>query len=305
MRKSLRDLLATSTLVIGGLVSGCETTYVITNYGHPEAFYGAERSRSEGRSSSGSDDSALIATIGSVMGIFADTKRDAAISSALTTYGTLKSNEEAARAGKTEVNVTQNVQTESTVVDATSVREYDLFLLQKFYEDGHLGYKKKVFTHIYEEYQQRGFPKPDDPYPVDGLQYLFTYNRAVDMTGDGLSFDEFLGVKRNFVDGEPVSVCVGVRGGATGERNGQPVNARVRLELFSEDEGALSEDVKSVVFSGQHQDILLFWKLNNLDPGFYTLNVNYSDDYDSVENRGGRDNEPMLRTLKQFFQIPK
>jgi len=106
MRKFLGNLLLTSAISAGSLFFGClpaTRTFVYTNYENPEKFYIEKRPERE----ESSGDSEIIATIGSVLGVMADNRRDVAIGAALSTYGGLMSNKEASREGRTEINITQ------------------------------------------------------------------------------------------------------------------------------------------------------------------------------------------------------
>jgi len=294
-----RDAVVAGMIASLGVLEGCTSSryFTYTNYENPEQFYASEES--EEMSQSGSD---ILATIGAVMGVTADSEKGAAIGNALMTYGSLRSNKEAAREGKTQVIVQQAPQMGPAVTDATQVPEYNLPLLKRFYQDGHLIVDGWVET----DYLKKAIPlgkivpilgDETDTYagvaPVDGLQYIFTYNRAIDLDGNGLSFDEFLGVKKNFRKGEPVKVCIGIRGSAMEVKESvdpskkKQTTAKVNLRLSDENNNLLEETKFEQSFADFNQDRNFYWDLSSidLDPGFYIVEAKYSDDFDSKVNR--------------------
>ena len=316
MRKTLKTLLLTSTLIFGSLFTNCSTskTFYYDNFKNPKDFYAVAKEEK----SSYSD---LLATAGAVIGVKADNEDEAALGTALATFGALKSNKEAAREGKAEVNFSQNLQSTPAITNATRVPEYNLVLLNQFYKDGHL--LKRV--HI-----DRLPPATRDELiaPIDGFQYLFTYNRKLDLDGDGFSFNEFMGVKRNFKKDEPLEVCVGLNESAMkikkDENNLETFserklnNVNITLRLLNENNDLVGEKNYEDTFSDFNQNKLFFWNLKdlNLNPGFYILEADYNGNYDKkIDKRVFalgfwtgyiriEDLLPMkIKTLRQFFQI--
>jgi len=316
-----REAVISGMIIASGFLGyGCGSLATMkgTNYDYPEWFYSpGEEERNTVSSSS------LIATIGAVMGVTTNSMRDAVIGTALETYGTLESQREIAREGKTEVNVYPNTPIAAAVADATRVPEYDLPLLDRFYADGHL-LQKRFFGEKLGFLENRIELHHIDIAEIDGLQYLFTYDRALDLNGDGaISFDELLGVKRNFGRGEPIKVGVGFRGSAMKVKKSvspserKSTNSEISLKLFDEERNLIGEKNHEYTFDDFNQERMIWWSLDNskLDSGFYTLEASYSDDFDvELDKRewvggSGKDikREEVLfkkiTTLRQFFQV--
>lgn len=307
MRKTLRNLLIASTILFGGSSFNCEghthAFLIADNYVNPKIFYMAEKPKED-------NSSIFTATMGAIIATTADNKDEAAIGAALVTAGTLESQREAARAGKAEINVNVTQNTSTAIADETKLPEYNLNLLNVFYDDGHLMKieGKDIFGGSFGVIN----------YKIDGLQQLFTFNRKLDKNGDGkYDFTEYLGgIKRNFRKNEPLEICLTLRGSLMNlsKKEKEEVTGKIEIGLFDEDDNLISSKKEEYVFSNANEEKSLFWNLKslNLQPGYYKIKANFNDTYNSskIKHKYNSDNETelmlragMKKSLSECFQI--
>lgn len=303
MRKTLQNLLLLSTIFFSSLGINCSTTktYVINNFKNPELFYSNNIVQ---KTNSRSD---LLTTLGAVVSIKADNEDEAALGSALTTWGSLNASKEVAREGRSQINVSQNYAQTTAPTDATLIPEYNLPLLERFVADGH---QIRIIVDDRNPLSGGTFlgSDSDTRYLVDGFQFLFTCNKWMDLNSDRrLSFDEFMGVKKNFRKEENVQVCFGINGSAMKLKKNviKETNAKVSLYLFDVNNEVVNSQNYEISFSNFCEGRMFFWDLKNLKPGSYTVAAGYSDDFDpSIDkNRGYEFMNERITTLRQFFQI--
>jgi hypothetical protein len=301
LRKTLEIVLLSSFL------SGCATVKQYDNYQNPMEFY-----RLYNKTQIETSDSDLIATLGSVLSVIGGTENERAAGAALGTFGALQSNKEAAEIGRPEINIT--IPEQSTALpDRTYVPEYNLEELKEKYTRGHLVLRES--TDIFETVT--------NIYEIDGLQCIFTCERSMDLDYNGLGFDELINIKRNFIQGENLEVCVGYRSSAIevtkekrdvmfDKKGPEKTTTRIELRLLDESNNLIK------TFSGEtdileyHQEKIFREEIDTseLKPGLYTIEAEYSNSYDLTrDERFFWDyeeemiiNSPITK-LRQYFQI--
>ena len=125
-----------------------------------------------------------------------------------------------------------------------------------------------------------------------------------------------MGVKKNFKRGEGLEICIGIRGSAMNVikekrswksdlKSMRETTAKINLKLLNENRQLIDNITYESTFSDFHKGRLFFWKLNSseLEPGFYIIEVNYSDDYDASVDKNYNNRTLMLTTLRQIFRI--
>lgn len=288
--------------LLGVLSGGCSSTKYYTNYKNPEQFVYEEEE--------GPSNADLLATLGSVIGITADNEKDAALGVALQTYGSLKSNKEAAEKSKAEVNILPP--TVAAMPDNLRVPEYNLEELKMKYEQGHLF--KLVSQDLFEtnEYIEH----------LDGLQYLFTFSKVFDLNYDGFDFEEYIGMKRNFTKEEKINLCVGFKSSGmkvitkkrrlwANETKMAKTTAAIKINVFNEADSLILHKIHKQDFYKPHETKLIFEPIDtsNLKSGLYLVEVEYQSDFDFEKDAefywGGEERikSHQIKKLKQYFNI--
>jgi len=297
--------------LIGSLIfCGCASTLLYDNYKNPEEF--AKKVKEYQMEESDSD---IIATLGSVLGIMGDNEEQRALGIGLFTYGSLKSNKEAAEKSKAEINIIQ--EHNIALPDNTSVPEYNLKELENIYKSGHMVFVEKISLL---------WPQPPAIYEIDGLQYIFTCGKSIDLNFDGLDFNEFLNIRRNFKQGDELEICVGYRSRGIKVRNKEggiilnrfvpeKTTTTINLKVYREkDNSIIEESTHNRDFLDYSKDEILSKKMDTskLEPGLYLIEAKYSSDYDIEKDRGRNYNYytkkeafegAVIKNLRQYFQI--
>jgi len=293
-----------------GLIYQCASTKYYDNYKNPKEFAQLEAEEKKEKKEPYSD---LIATLGSVLMIVGDTEKDQALGAALSTLGTLKSNKEAAEIGKAEVNIQIAPQPVATAPDATSIPEYDLKQLEEIYNKGHLIKKENTDFFDHTIFTSK----------IDGLQFVFTFNRVLDLDFNGFDFNEYIGVKRNFRQGEKLGISIGYRGSAIKVVKEQrkfmfdkfgprKTTTTINLKVLDENNSLIKEKSYKKEFFDYNKDEIILENLetSDLKPGFYLIEVRYSSDYNPEKDKRSffyMNKEivhgAVIKNLRQYFQI--
>lgn len=253
-------------------------------------------------------DAEVLSAVGTALMVGSDTREGAIAGAVAKTIGDNQVTKEAAREGKDITNIYINSQDQGKTIQTNSrlIPEYDLKQLEKEVSIGLVVDQSEFFN--LSKYKC----------PQFGLHSLFTFNRYLDLNGDGKWVLEEFNPKRNFKKGEPVNIAVVYNETAgenhntiwtkefwTGQRieivptkikldikvsdsKGQIVYDKLYEQIFTEVIKIQSDTLENVSTS---KKIIRADLGENLGPGIYNVSCDLSSDFINI-------NEPYHRDMK-------